>query len=71
MQCGYGHYKPLMARFDTVVDAFLALAPAFQRVIADITQRMGAGMAEFIQRDVRALCVCFEQAGVCARACLL
>lgn len=45
---GYGEYVRLMERFATVVDAFLALAPGFQRVIADITRRMGAGMAEFI-----------------------
>jgi len=42
----------LMQRFATVVDAFLALDPAFQQVIADITRRMGEGMAEFIaERD--------------------
>lgn len=45
---GYGEYVRLMGSFATVVDAFLALAPRFQRVIADITRRMGAGMAEFI-----------------------
>jgi farnesyl-diphosphate farnesyltransferase len=45
---GYGEYVRLMQRFATVVDAFLALHPKFQDVIADITKRMGAGMAEFI-----------------------
>jgi hypothetical protein len=52
MQCGYGHYVRLMQRLDTVIDVFLSLEPRFQEVIADITQRMGEGMAEFIQRDV-------------------
>jgi farnesyl-diphosphate farnesyltransferase len=52
MQCGYGHYVRLMQRLDTVIDVFLGLEPHFQEVIADITQRMGEGMAEFIQRDV-------------------
>ncbi|GBF87650.1 squalene synthase [Raphidocelis subcapitata] len=51
MDCGYGHYVRLMQRFDTVVDVFLALEPGFQAVIADITRRMGEGMAEFIQQD--------------------
>jgi farnesyl-diphosphate farnesyltransferase len=53
---GYGEYVRLMREFATVVDAFLALAPEFQRVIADVTRRMGAGMAEFIsdrRGDVR------------------
>jgi farnesyl-diphosphate farnesyltransferase len=35
------------------VDVFLSLEPGFQEVIADITRRMGEGMAEFIQREVR------------------
>ena len=52
MPCGYGHYVRLMREFDTVVDVFLSLEPRFQRVIADITRRMGAGMADFIARDV-------------------
>lgn len=51
MSCGYGHYVRLMRRFDTVVDVFLSLEPGFQAVIADITRRMGAGMAEFIRAD--------------------
>ncbi|KAI8477155.1 MAG: farnesyl-diphosphate farnesyltransferase [Monoraphidium minutum] len=51
MQCGYGHYVRLMREFGTVVDVFLSLEPGFQAVIADITRRMGAGMAEFIEMD--------------------
>lgn len=52
MDCGYKHYKELMQKFDTVIDVFLALDPKFQAVIADITKRMGAGMAKFITKDV-------------------
>eukprot|EP00882_Tetradesmus_deserticola_P017709 GHRQ01018980.1.p1 GENE.GHRQ01018980.1~~GHRQ01018980.1.p1 ORF type:complete len:181 (+),score=42.56 GHRQ01018980.1:52-543(+) len=52
VQCGYGHYVRLMQQLGSVIDVFLGLEPHFQRVIADITQRMGEGMAEFIQRDV-------------------
>lgn len=51
MDCGYGHYVRLMRRFDIVVDVFLSLDPGFQQVIADITRRMGEGMAEFIRAD--------------------
>lgn len=57
MKCGYGHYVKLMDEFSTVVDVFLGLDQEFQEVIADITQRMGAGMAEFIQKEVRAAAV--------------
>jgi phytoene/squalene synthetase len=52
MSCGYGHYKPLMAQFDVVVDVFLSLDDVYRRVIADITRRMGEGMADFIQAEV-------------------
>jgi len=52
MECGYKHYKRLMKQFGTVVDVFLSLDEGFQKVIADITKRMGDGMAEFITKDV-------------------
>ncbi|PNH09521.1 Squalene synthase [Tetrabaena socialis] len=52
MDCGYKHYKRLMAQFGTVVRVFLGLEPGAQRVIADITRRMGEGMAEFIEKEV-------------------
>ncbi|KAL6758365.1 farnesyl-diphosphate farnesyltransferase [Haematococcus lacustris] len=52
LPCGYNHYKRLMAQFGTVVDVFLSLDPAFQLVIANITRRMGEGMAEFITKEV-------------------
>lgn len=52
-KCGYGEYIRLMDRFDIVVNVFLSLEEPMQKVIADITRRMGAGMAEFIQKEVR------------------
>lgn len=52
MHCGSGHYKNLMAQFNTVVEVFLSLDEQYQEVIADITKRMGAGMADFITREV-------------------
>lgn len=36
-----------------MVDAFLKLNKGYQLAIADVTKRMGAGMAEFIAKDVR------------------
>jgi farnesyl-diphosphate farnesyltransferase len=50
-----------MQHLGTVIDVFLGLEPHFQEVIANITQRMGEGMAEFIQRDVSACYVtCYK-----------
>lgn len=53
IKCGYGHYVRLMDNFHIVVDVFLRLSEPMQKVIADITRRMGAGMAEFIVKDVK------------------
>lgn len=50
--CGTGNYKVLMDQYRLVTDVFLMLKPQYQRVIADITRRMGAGMAEFIPKEV-------------------
>ena len=36
-----------------VVDAFLGLDKSYQDAIADVTERMGAGMAEFITKEAR------------------
>jgi farnesyl-diphosphate farnesyltransferase len=52
MDCGYKHYKKLMKEFGTVINVFLSLDKEFQIVIADITKKMGAGMNEFIQKEV-------------------
>ncbi len=53
MQCGTGHCKNLMAQFSRVVEVVLQLDEQYQEVIANITQRMGAGMAKFITMEVR------------------
>jgi hypothetical protein len=36
-----------------VVDAFLKLNKGYQLAIADVTKRMGEGMAEFIAKEAR------------------
>jgi farnesyl-diphosphate farnesyltransferase len=40
-------YRILLANFGKVINVFLALKPTYQTAIADITKRMGEGMAEF------------------------
>jgi farnesyl-diphosphate farnesyltransferase len=50
--CGLGDEKYLIENFNIVISSFLILRPKYQGVIKDITKRMGAGMAEFIQRPV-------------------
>ena len=55
IDCGYNHYKRLMNQFGTVIEVFLSLDKGFQEIIADITRRMGEGMAEFIQKDVKTI----------------
>ncbi|KAK9815785.1 hypothetical protein WJX72_009464 [[Myrmecia] bisecta] len=52
MSCGQGSYVRLMEHYPNVTDVFLGLDMSYQKVIADITRRMGAGMAEFIEKDV-------------------
>ncbi|KAF9350983.1 bifunctional farnesyl-diphosphate farnesyltransferase/squalene synthase [Mortierella sp. NVP85] len=39
--------RQLLVEFDTVIEGFLNLKPAYQTVIADITKRMGEGMAHY------------------------
>ncbi|KAI1320385.1 bifunctional farnesyl-diphosphate farnesyltransferase/squalene synthase [Mortierella claussenii] len=39
--------RQLLVEFDTVIDGFLKLKPAYQTIIADITKRMGDGMAHY------------------------
>lgn len=55
MSCGTGHYKDLMAQFGTVVNAFLELDEPFKVAITDATKKMGAGMAEFIEKEVKTI----------------
>ncbi|KAA8495327.1 Squalene synthase [Porphyridium purpureum] len=42
------HEKVLLEKFPVVIECFRSLAPKYQSVIRDITQKMGAGMAEHI-----------------------
>ncbi|KAI7831122.1 farnesyl-diphosphate farnesyltransferase [Gamsiella multidivaricata] len=39
--------RQLLVEFDTVIESFLQLKPAYQSIIADITKRMGNGMAHY------------------------
>ncbi|CAI0378242.1 unnamed protein product [Linum tenue] len=50
--CGTKEYKVLMDEFHHVSTAFLELGKGYQEAIEDITQRMGAGMAKFICKEV-------------------
>ncbi|KAI9002370.1 isoprenoid synthase domain-containing protein [Gaertneriomyces semiglobifer] len=43
--------RHLLVGFDAVIDEFLTLSPRCQEVIADITKRMGHGMAEFAELE--------------------
>ncbi|KAL6770753.1 SQS1 [Auxenochlorella protothecoides x Auxenochlorella symbiontica] len=52
MKCGHGHYVELMEQYPVVCAAFQGLEPQYQEVITDICRRMGAGMAEFIVKEV-------------------
>ncbi|TVU44529.1 hypothetical protein EJB05_03974 [Eragrostis curvula] len=50
--CGTNHYRVLMENFPLVSTAFLELDQGYQKVIEEITRRMGAGMAKFICKEV-------------------
>jgi len=50
--CGEKDYKELMNKFHFVSNAFLALDKGYQSVIAEMTDRMGAGMSKFIEVEV-------------------
>ena len=50
--CGEGKEKELLQNFDKVIDVFSNLKESYQKVIADITLRMGHGMAEFAEKGV-------------------
>ena len=51
---GPGNYGRLMRGYPAVARTFNGLQPGYRAVIADITKRMGNGMADFIERqDVR------------------
>lgn len=65
-QCGDGHltypgigdtedYRMLMSHYDKVARVYAALAPEYREVIADITRRMGHGMADYADQKVRSI----------------
>jgi farnesyl-diphosphate farnesyltransferase len=53
MECGTGHYIDLMKNYPLVIDVFVGLEREYQLVIADITKKMGNGMADFIPKEVK------------------
>ncbi|XP_044508953.1 squalene synthase 2-like isoform X5 [Mangifera indica] len=53
--CGTKHYKVLMDQFHHVSTAFLELGRDYQKPIEDITQKMGAGMAKFICKEIETI----------------
>ncbi|KAJ0010952.1 hypothetical protein Pint_34796 [Pistacia integerrima] len=53
--CGTKDYKVLMDQFHLVSTAFLELGKGYQKAIEDITQKMGAGMAKFICKEVETI----------------
>nr|ANO43006.1 squalene synthase 1 [Gynostemma pentaphyllum] len=53
--CGTKHYKVLMDEFHHVSTAFLELEKGYQEAIEDVTNRMGAGMAKFICKEVETI----------------
>jgi farnesyl-diphosphate farnesyltransferase len=55
---GYGekaHERDLFENYTNVCRVYAKLKPQYRAVIKDICARMGAGMAEFAQRDVQTL----------------
>jgi len=53
MKCeGKATHKELMENYAHVADAYLRLLTPYQRVMKEITERMGNGMADFIESQV-------------------
>ncbi|GMH89397.1 hypothetical protein TL16_g11445, partial [Triparma laevis f. inornata] len=50
--CGEADERVLLENFDKVRNIFTKLNPKSKRVIRDITERMGKGMAEFVGKDL-------------------
>ncbi|KAF8020237.1 hypothetical protein BT93_G0825 [Corymbia citriodora subsp. variegata] len=55
LSCGTKECKVLMDQFHHVSTAFLELGNRCQEIIEDITKRMGAGMAQFICKEVETI----------------
>jgi len=49
---GEGDEKEFLSQFHRCGAVFRSLSPSCQEVIADITKRMGHGMAEFVKKDL-------------------
>lgn len=47
--------RPLLIEFDAIIAEFLKLDEGFQRVIADVTDRMAQGMLRYRQKNVRVI----------------
>ncbi|MGB5228705.1 MAG: squalene synthase, partial [Eudoraea sp.] len=45
-------YRDLLANYDKVIEAFLLLDVKYQKIITDICQKMGAGMADFVEANI-------------------
>ena len=48
-------YRILLKHFEKVIGLYKSLNPSYQRVISDITKRMGNGMADFAEKKVYSL----------------
>lgn len=51
--CGTEHFKILMDKFHYVSTAFLELDESYQEAIADATEKVGAGMATYICKEIK------------------
>jgi len=49
---GLGDERTLLEKYHHCVDVFKTLSPSSQEVIADITRRMGEGMASYVEKDL-------------------
>lgn len=49
---GHGDERALLQKYNHCVQVFNSLPDASREIIADITKRMGAGMASFVSRDL-------------------
>ncbi len=45
-------YRDLLANYDKVIEVFLVLDVKYQNIITDICQKMGNGMADFVEAEI-------------------
>jgi len=48
-------YRDLLANYDKVIEVFLVLDEKYQNIITNICQKMGAGMADFVETEITTL----------------